>query len=236
MIKFLQKIATGIALLVFFVLVFVGICCLKPELTTSLGGWLRTHTADTASGNEIGKGTENPLEETSSEEAAPGENSEEISEEASESETLEEVLEEELFLETNDNTAVENIDSATEEIVEETIAQEIVWNQNSDSHLKSVEEAGFSYADVKDNLAAYYDDCYDKITTTPGNPVSFSNVVTDYQLMEDIYNSYQNHSYEAGYANRALAAIGASTWSVQVTIDRLQNDCYQISHKVTLEY
>lgn len=103
-----------------------------------------------------------------------------------------------------------------------------------DNHtLRTLGDTGISELDVKTTLKDYYDACYEKTTTAQGNNFTFQIVVSDYQLMEDIYNSYVNHSYEEGYGKRALAQIGASSWNMRVNIEALQGDFYLITHTVT---
>lgn len=103
-----------------------------------------------------------------------------------------------------------------------------------DNHtLRTLADTGIPEVEVKTSLKDYYDACYDKATTSQGRSFTFQIVVSDYQLMEDIYNSYVNHSYEEGYGKRALAQLGASSWDMRVNIEALQGDFYLITHTVT---
>lgn len=131
-----------------------------------------------------------------------------------------------------------------DEIVEESVAEgapldSLEFDPNSyygygDDHtLRKLQDIGFSQSDVKTTLKEYYDSCYELIVTGTGHTRQFQIVVSDYQLMEDIYNSYVNHSYEAGYGTRALNELQAASWSMKVDIEAIQGDYYLISHTMT---
>ena len=107
------------------------------------------------------------------------------------------------------------------------------YGYGDDHTLRTLADTGNSELEVKTSLKDYYDACYDKATTSQGRSFTFQIVVSDYQLMEDIYNSYVNHSYEEGYGRRALAQLGASSWDMRVNIEALQGDFYLITHTVT---
>lgn len=107
------------------------------------------------------------------------------------------------------------------------------YGYGDDHTLRTLADTGISELEVKTSLKDYYDACYDKATTSQGRSFTFQIVVSDYQLMEDIYNSYVNHSYEEGYGRRALAQLGASSWDMRVNIEALQGDFYLITHTVT---
>lgn len=120
-----------------------------------------------------------------------------------------------------------------------TSLNQLEFNPNSyygygDNHtLRTLGDTGISELEVKTSLRDYYDACYEKSTTSQGRSFTFQIVVSDYQLMEDIYNAYVNRSYEEGYGKRALTQLGASSWDMRVNIEALQGDFYLITHTVT---
>lgn len=133
----------------------------------------------------------------------------------------------------------ESEEDELENVAEEQPLNEHAFNPNAyygyndDTTLRTLEQVGVVNENVKTDLKDYYDACYNKIMESTEHEITFSIAVHDYQLMEDIYNSYYNHSYEAGYGERTLRDLGADSWTMRVNIEALQGDNYLIMHTVT---
>lgn len=95
--------------------------------------------------------------------------------------------------------------------------------------LRSLDDVGFSSADVLMNMDDYYNNCYEAVILAGGS-VQFQNVVASNDLWEQCYDAYVSGSFGDAYMNRVMEELGASGSVVEVQAELLQGGEILLSH------
>lgn len=104
----------------------------------------------------------------------------------------------------------------------------------SQSQQTTLTEAGFTEEDVLHSMEDYYNDCYSQAVQADSSPVVFYNVITGMDMWKQLHNAYQGDGYQEGYLKQVLTDTNASSCSVQVDGQELQDGYYLLKHTMTL--
>jgi len=100
--------------------------------------------------------------------------------------------------------------------------------------LRSSADVGIPEDAVLQSLPAYYDDCYAKIIQKGPGDYTFSNVLQGEELYRQWEQAYDQEQYKEEYMIQAMRAIGVKSCHLNLSVEKLQQDRYLITHEVEL--
>lgn len=106
---------------------------------------------------------------------------------------------------------------------------------DEDAGLRSIADAGFSEDDILYTMQDYYDDCYAEILHRGPGSYAFSNILEGGPLFEEWEQAYDGEAYKEAYMIQAMRAVGAKSCYINLTIEKLQQDRYLITHELQLQ-
>lgn len=102
------------------------------------------------------------------------------------------------------------------------------------SGLRTIADAGFTEDDLLRSMDAYYERCGEAIAQRGCGDYSFAAVIEGEKLYEEWKAAYDSEAYQDGYMIRAMRQVGARSCHIQLTTEKLQNNCYLIVHELKL--
>ena len=128
--------------------------------------------------------------------------------------------------------AVEVKDISPEEAeVEEAAAQEAPAEEH---RIRTLEELGISPDSVIKDMDTYYANCRDQIIEHGLGTYSFENVISSESLIQQIYSSYSNKDYVAGYMDEVLNETGAYSYDMNLLVEELEGKNYRLTHQLVI--
>ncbi len=104
----------------------------------------------------------------------------------------------------------------------------------NNGNLRKLSDFGLSQADVLKTLDAYFTDCYNKIVFLGKGSYTFSNVV-DGSIINSVNQAYQQETYQLGYMENALQALGGGTCHLSYSTEAMADNLYLVTHNLTIE-
>lgn len=111
---------------------------------------------------------------------------------------------------------------------------EDIADAGEEAGLRTSSEAGFLEAELLHSMEEYYADCDAQIVQHGKGDFSFSNVLEGNALYEEWEQAYNNNEYKEGYMVAAMRKIGAKSCHIQLTVEKLQQGRYLITHELQL--
>ncbi|MCR4907751.1 MAG: hypothetical protein K5985_02905 [Lachnospiraceae bacterium] len=117
----------------------------------------------------------------------------------------------------------------------ESKAEEPVREETPAQHsLPTLEERGYSEADVLHDMDSYYDDCYNQIVSRGAGTYEFTNVIEGEELFRQWNDAYDRGITGRAFSRRALEEVGGSAFHETVVPEKLAGGRYLLTHRVTL--
>lgn len=107
-------------------------------------------------------------------------------------------------------------------------------NDNKEER-RSLEELGIAQEEVIYNLADYYEDCYEKISSTGTGSYTFFTVLEGEDFLQQCISCYRSEEYREAYMERAMEAVGASECQMELELEELKEGRYLVAHKIVLK-
>lgn len=100
--------------------------------------------------------------------------------------------------------------------------------------LRTSAEAGFPDEAVLHSMAQYYDECYGEILRRGFGDYEFSKVIEGEDLFAEWEEAYDSEQYKQEYMIEAMRGIGAKSCHLDLTVEKLQQGRYLITHALQL--
>lgn len=91
----------------------------------------------------------------------------------------------------------------------------------------------YTSADVLSDIDSYYADCLSQLESSDGNPVVFTNTISDSSLLSDIKKAFDDNSYQNGFGSQILKDRNASGMYIQISAEQTDGGHYLLTHTVT---
>lgn len=115
------------------------------------------------------------------------------------------------------------------------IAQDEEGNLQLDPDLRALSDTDFGEGELIKDIWAYYDNCYWKVLENGKGTSTFQNVIEGEALFNQWQYNNQNNLHWSNYLDSALKDLEASYCHLTMEVEKLQNNRYLITHRVTVE-
>lgn len=99
---------------------------------------------------------------------------------------------------------------------------------------RSLEDVGFTEADVLNNLDDYYQDAYEQIMKTGAGQSSFQNVILLSPVYEDMIAAYGNQTFLQEISNQIHQELGTNELQYAIEFEQLQNGYVLVTNSITV--
>lgn len=103
-----------------------------------------------------------------------------------------------------------------------------------ESGLRTLAETGVGEERIFTGMQAYYDDCYSQIVQRGTGNYTFYNVLDGEEMLDEWYRDYQAEAYKQEYLENAMTALNASSCSMSLQAERLQDGKYLVGHEISI--
>jgi len=100
---------------------------------------------------------------------------------------------------------------------------------------RTLQDVGFTQADVINSIEDYYSDCYNQVMKNGFGNYQFQNVISKDNVYPQLYDAITNNTYNAGYANSAVADLAAYSLIYEFQIEELQDGYLLITHNMSVQ-
>lgn len=115
------------------------------------------------------------------------------------------------------------------------IAQDEEGNLQLEPDLRALSDTDFGEGELIKDIWAYYDNCYWKVLENGKGTSTFQNVIEGEALFNQWQYNNQNNLHWSNYLDSALKDLEASYCHLTMEVEKLQNNRYLITHRVTVE-